>query len=166
VGYRVFAPMSLIAGKNVGEEVELYLFEVIRDDTDDLYGFESPASLEIFELLLSVSGVGPKVALAICNQLSREKILSAITRSDPAIFRSVSGVGAKVAAKIIVELKNKVSGDSSLDLLPEEDETVEALVGLGYRKSEIIPLMRNIPSGLTTTEEKIKFILSHVGKTK
>jgi Holliday junction DNA helicase RuvA len=109
--------------------------------------------------------VGPKVALSISGGLGRQKIISAIENSDTNVFRSISGVGAKVAAKIIVELKTKISG-SSIGLLPQEDETVDALISLGYLKQEILPILGSIPSECKTVQQKVKFILSNVGKSK
>lgn len=165
IGYRVNIFKNSLENLAKGEVAEFYIYNNIKEDANDLFGLNSPEELGIFELLLGVSGVGPKVALSICGSLGREKIISAIESSDTSVFRSISGVGAKVAAKIIVELKSKISG-SSIGLLPQEDETVEALVSLGYKKQEIMPMMGSIPSELKSVEKKIKFILSHVGKSK
>lgn len=165
IGYRVNIFKNGLENIIKGEVAEFYIYNNIKEDANDLYGLNSPEELGIFELLLGVSGVGPKVALSICGSLGREKIISAIENSDTSVFKSISGVGAKVAAKIIVELKSKISG-SSIGLLPQEDETVEALVSLGYKKQEIMPMMGSIPSDLKSVEQKIKFILSHVGKSK
>ena len=157
---------GIIAKTDLAKEVEYYLYNHIREDADDLYGFDSPAKLEIFETLLSVSGVGPKVAMLIVNELGERQIVSAIANSDANTFRSISGVGAKVAAKIIVELKSKISGFAESNLLPEEDETLDALSSLGYKKSEILPYLRMIPENLNTVQQKVKYVLTHVSKLK
>jgi Holliday junction DNA helicase RuvA len=163
IGYKVFVGPDT-AGK---KEVQLFIYHYIREDTDTLYGFETKDELEIFELLLSVSGVGPKAALAIISGLGANKIISAIGRGDATLFKTISGIGGKVAAKIIVELKNKVEGGTlTTSLLPEEDETVEALTSLGYKMHEIIPYLKDIPESATTTQEKIKFVLKNVGKRR
>jgi Holliday junction DNA helicase RuvA len=165
IGYRVNAPKNILEDSKEGEIAEFYIFNNIKEGVDDLYGLSSPEELGIFELLLNVSGVGPKVALSISGGLGRQKIISAIENSDTNVFRSISGVGAKVAAKIIVELKTKISG-SSIGLLPQEDETVDALISLGYLKQEILPILGSIPSECKTVQQKVKFILSNVGKSK
>ncbi len=165
VGYKVFAKPDLIERKKEGDEAEFFIYHLIREDTDDLYGFDSPSELKIFELLLGVSGVGPKVALAIIGTLGQEKFTTALAKSDSNAFRAVSGVGTKVAAKIIVELKGKASGDIA-DLMGENDETLEALTSLGYKRQEIIPYLSKIPEDKKTVQEKIKYVLAHVGKNK
>jgi len=162
VGYKVFAGTDLVSKSG---QVELFIYHTVREDASDLYGFESANDLDIFELLLTVSGVGPKAALNILSNLGRDKIISAITRGDTGLFKSVSGIGNKVAAKIIVELKSKIAGgDYSGAILPEEDETVEALQALGYKPQEILPYLKEIPANLTRTQDKVRYILKNVGK--
>jgi len=160
VGYKINTG-SFSKGE-VGQEVEFFCYHYVREDTDELFGFEKQEDLEIFELLLTVSGVGPKVAQAIMIALGREKIISAIVQNDVNIFKSVGGVGTKVAAKIIVELKSKVSkGEIDLQDL-ENDETIDALLALGLKKSEILPALKNIPADLKDLQARIKFVLKHV----
>jgi Holliday junction DNA helicase RuvA len=162
VGYKVYLPNC---PKSLNESVELYIHQHIREDANDLYGFLTSSELEVFELLIQVAGVGPKLGQTILQTLGKNKILGSIEQNDAGVFKTVSGVGSKVAAKIIVELKSKISGSSD-NLLPEEDETLEALVSLGYKKSEIMPYMQGIPQELTSVQEKIRFILSRVGKKR
>jgi len=165
VGYRVFVEPKILEKNKISGELELFIYNHIREGVDDLFGFACPGDLEIFELLLSASGVGPKVALNIVGSLGGEKIISAISKGDPTVFRAVSGVGGKVAAKIIVELKNKISDDAQV-FMPEEDETIDALFALGFQKNEILPYLREIPDNLTETRDKVRFILKNVGKRK
>ncbi|MEO5367110.1 MAG: Holliday junction branch migration protein RuvA [Magnetococcus sp. WYHC-3] len=163
VGYKVFVVPALLDKK----EIELYIYHNIREDADDLFGFATQAELEVFELLLGVSGVGPRVALSLIAGLGAQKILSAISRGETTIFKAVSGIGNKVAAKIVVELRNKVAGDSVLSsILPEDDETVGALMALGFRRQEILPYLKEIPAELKTVQEKVKFILKNAGRKK
>jgi len=162
VGYRVYVGAEVLHKKSV----ELFVYHYIREGVSELFGFEDAGDLEIFELLLGVSGVGPRVALSLVSQLNREKILAAIQKGDPALFKTVSGVGNKVAAKIIVELKSKIADGDLSGVLTGEDETVEALVALGYRRGEIIPYLRDLPDELETTSEKIKYVLKNVGRKK
>ena len=160
VGYKVYIPAPLLGKK----ELTLFCFHQVREDASDLYGFETAEELEIFEMLLSVSGVGPKAALTLVSALGKNKIISAISSSDTTAFKSIPGIGNKVAAKIIVELKSKVMSGDTGSLLPEDDETVEALVGLGYRKQEILPHLRAIPQDLVSVQDKVKFLLREIGK--
>jgi len=111
--------------------------------------------------LMQVSGVGPKVAMNIVCSLGREKIISAINQNNPAIFKSVSGVGGKLAAKIVIELKSRIGGEI---LMPQEDETVDALLALGYKKQEILSCIGEIPPELVDVNEKIKFALKLLSK--
>ncbi len=160
VGYKVF----------VGDDfpssgaVEAYTFHNVREDASDLYGFSSPELLGVFELLVSVNGVGPKVAINLVSRLGAQAIFAAIANNDPSIFKSVPGVGTKVAAKIVVELKNKVAGGASSDILPQEDETVEALLALGYKKNEIYPIIQTIPPDIIDVRQKVRYVLKNVGK--
>ena len=117
-------------------------------------------------MLLGVSGVGPKAGLAIVANLGRNNILAAISQNDPSLFKTVPGIGAKVAAKIVLELKSKVEGGAGEVLMPQDDETVEALVGLGYSKHEILPYLKEIPYDKKTVAEKVKYILKNVGRKK
>jgi Holliday junction DNA helicase RuvA len=161
VGYK--AHVSLQDLRNVDDSVELFIYHNIREDASDLYGFSNSSDLEIFEMLLSVNGVGPKAAMSIVSSLGKDKIIQAIIDSDQNLFKTISGIGAKVAAKIIVELKNKVSkGEVGVSFLDQSDETVEALVALGLKKQEILPILKDIPKELIDTQDKVKFVLKHV----
>jgi Holliday junction DNA helicase RuvA len=161
VGYKVHVPFK----EREKNEVKFFIHHHIREDTNDLYGFESSEDLLVFELLLSVSGVGPKAALSLVSALGRDSILRAIADGDVSVFKSISGIGNKVAAKIIVELKGKVvAGAGSGILIPEDDETVEALVGLGYKKSEVLPYLAKIPKDVKSVQDKVKYVLKSAGK--
>lgn len=162
VGYKIFYPNY---SGEIEKEFSFFIYHHIREDSNDLYGFLSAKDLEIFELLIQVAGVGPKLGQTILQSLSRDKIISAISKNDATMFKTVSGVGSKVAAKIIVELKTKVTGVST-NLLPEEDETLDALVSLGYKKADMIDYISSIPSGMNSVQQKVKYILSCVGKKR
>lgn len=145
----------------VGKEAEFFCYQYVREDTNELFGFEKFEELELFELLITVNGVGPKVAQSILMNLGQQKVISAIATNDVNLFKSVSGVGSKVAAKIIVELKNKLSsGEINLGDL-ENDETVDALLALGLKKSEILPALKNIPPEIKDVQGRVKYVLKH-----
>lgn len=160
IGYKVFTTSNA----KKGETVELHCFHQVREDASDLYGFAKTEDLNIFEQLIQTSGVGPKMALNLVGGIGRAKIISAISKGDPAIFKTVSGVGNKVAMKIVVELKNKIS-DGDFDLM-QEDDTIEALLALGLKRREILPYLQKIPENLTKTEDKVRFVLRNVGKKR
>lgn len=142
VGYKVFIGGQLLLNP---EDTRLYTYHHVREDMDDLYGFTDSQLLEMFEMLLTVSGVGPKMAQNLLTTLGKPSIIEAIGNNQPAILRSVSGVGQKVAEKIIVELKSKVGSLPSAGLGGDEgSDLFDALVGLGYRPVEIIAALKEI----------------------
>lgn len=164
VGYKVYCQPSE-AGS---EHITLFTHHHIREDQQALYGFTSHDQLELFELLLTVNGVGPKAALSIMSSASADKIISSIAQGDASLFKTVSGIGQKVAAKIIVELKNKVGGIGELDLLGLEtsNEVIDALEVLGYKKAEVAEVLRNMPADIVDTRSKVSWALKEIGKTK
>ncbi len=145
VGYELTAPASVLGRMgDVGEMARLRTYLEVKDDALTLYGFLERAELEIFRLLISVSGVGPRIAVAILSGLSPERIMEAIAREDVVTFGSVKGIGKKLASKIIFELRSKVGELPSLQSVPSGDlnrgvwaEASEALRGLGYKEQEI-----------------------------
>lgn len=153
IGYKIFVGNQPLSDR---EEVLLYTYHHVREDYDDLYGFSDYQDLQMFELLLSVSGVGPKMALAIQSTLGSATISEAISSHQSAIFKSVSGVGQKVAEKIILELKGKVENSGSLSVQGEANaELFEALIGLGYKQNEVVKVMKELdPTANTTTRLK------------
>lgn len=142
VGYLVHITSEHKRTLSVGERHVFFTSLVVREDSMTLFGFESPESTEIFEVLLSVSGVGPRSALAILSELSPAEILTAVVDENDAAFKKVSGIGPKTAKLIIVQLAGKISSlahSSHASALPHpstEAETVvlNALVGLGWNE--------------------------------
>ena len=164
VGYKVF---SNFHGQS-GDKVEFFIHEHIREDANDLYGFSTVQEMEFYEILLSVSGVGPKMGLNILTIGSIDRIKGAIIKGDTTLFTTVSGIGKKVAAKIIVELKNKVSSKTD-SYLPEEagedSDLVEALEQLGYKQVEILDILRDIPDELKGTQSRLTWALREMKRT-
>ena len=169
VGYLVYTTPQLNLPQNsvdISHEVELYIHEHIREDAYDLYGFLSYQELELFERLISVSGIGPKAGINIIDAASPIKIFNAIESSDVAFFTSISGIGKKVAAKIILELKSKISIDESSNILLNDDDTSsnedeEALIMLGYKKADIQAILTKIPAEISNSEDKVKWVLKN-----
>ncbi len=161
IGYRVFIGAQPL---NNGQAVRLYTYNHVREEANDLYGFLAPEDLRVFELLLSVSGVGPKSAQTILTTLKRDQVIDAVASNQPAIFKSVSGVGQKVAEKIIVELKSKVGalGNGSLGG-DENGQLFDALLNFGYTQNQILPIMKELDPSLTMAE-KLKQALRLLAK--
>lgn len=162
IGYQVFCGSQLVGGGMV----ELWIHHHIREDRQELYGFIDKSQLQIFEMLLSVSGVGPKMALAICKNLETAKIEQAVIQSKIELLCSVPGVGKKIASKIVVELKSQLDklGEVNLAGLEQSSEVKEALESLGYSQREIYDIIKMIPTDARSAQEQIAWAIRHIGK--
>ena len=141
VGYRLFATPSAVRKAEGVDEVALETHLHVRDDALQLYGFAEPAERELFEQLLSVSGVGPKVALAIVSGYSPAELRRAIAREDAALFQTIPGIGKKTAQRVVLELKEKIAPLAAVEAphLGAGDGHIvarDALVELGYSLAE------------------------------
>lgn len=157
VGYRVFVMTDVLAKVNEGDTVSLWTHLAVREKAHDLYGFESKEDLYWFELLLTVSGIGPKSALAVMNAASADALRTAIGSQDATVLSQAVGIGKKTAGKIVLELKEKVEpADASSESGTHQGEIVEALVGLGYSTKEARDAAIGVSKELETTEERIR----------
>lgn len=146
VGYKVFAPLSVITGMpQPGSAVKLFTYTAVKEDSITLYGFADREQQAVFELLLTVSGIGPKVAMNVLGVLAVENIVDAISREDHATLNRIPGVGAKTAQRIVLELREKIDTLAWVAKVrklaaPDEHETiedvVEGLVALGYNRND------------------------------
>ena len=160
VGYLLAATSSAIRlAIPDGEEVTLVTHLHVREDAMTLFGFANSAERALFELLLGVSGVGPKAALAIVSGYAPDQIRRAIATADHALFTSISGIGMKTAERVVIDLKDKVGSlPSAPDTAPEpmiaDDHTAarEALVGLGMSVAEAEAALRGIDAELPVGE--------------
>ena len=160
VGYLLAATSSAIRlAIPDGEEVTLVTHLHVREDAMTLFGFANSAERALFELLLCVSGVGPKAALAIVSSYAPDQIRRAIATADHALFTSISGIGMKTAERVVIDLKDKVGSlPSAPDMAPEpviaDDHTAarEALVGLGMSVAEAEAALRGIDADLPVGE--------------
>ncbi len=168
VGYEVFISAGNLDKIKIGQEAEIFVYQHIAEDKNDLYGFLNRQDRLVFEMLIGVSGVGPKTAQNIFSIASGEKILGAISRADVNFFKQVKGLGGKGAQRIIIDLKNKAGSVVDLDFnLESADEGIyEALLGLGFTRQEARKAMGKMPADLKTEDEKIKFALKELGKNK
>ena len=159
VGYKVFATVDTISQSMVGEESSFWTYMAVRETALDLYGFATESEQEFFELLLDVSGVGPKSALSILSMASIETLGKAIATGDTSYLNKVSGIGKKTAEKIVIELRDKVknikSADGSSGNLRDEGDVIEALKTLGYSQSESRDALKQV-THIDGTNARIK----------
>jgi holliday junction DNA helicase RuvA len=165
VGYRVRVGESQISRYKIQDTNELYIHTNVKQDGIELFGFESMEKLMMFEMLLNVSGVGPKTALAIVGAQSVEQIYRAVQEADVAFFKAMPGLGTKGSQRIIVDLKGKIPSLKELDLTEgdESDDVVVALVQFGFKREHVLTVLKELEPGLSD-EQKIREGLKRLGK--
>lgn len=162
VGYKVSTTTEVVSKFPSGSEVSLLTNLVVREDQLTLYGFTTEAELNFFVQLVSISGVGPRMALAILNAGKVGDIKSAVASNNVAILTTISGIGAKTAERIMVELRGKVGLES--DMSADAQDVLVALAGLGYNSYEVRKIMPQLPADLVSVEDKIKYALKLLSK--
>jgi len=163
VGYSVAMTDEGHGRLKIGQTVKLYVYEHLREDAHDLYGFPSADDKQLFEQLLSVKNVGPKVALAVLSIGSSDKVRTAIAAGDVRLLQTAKGVGKRAAEQMVVELRDKVglpAAQSAEDLVSRggintSDEAVAGLVALGYSETDALSALQRVDAKLPT-EERIK----------
>lgn len=169
VGYRVFMPTSALADlPGEGEPVTVLTYLQVREDDWSLYGFLAEADRELFEMLISVSGVGPKVALSALSALGPDTLVTAIAAEDVAAVSSVPGVGKKTAQRIIVELKDKLAAPGGVTTIgptagagPAHAEARDALLAMGFAPAEAAAALAGAEAG--SAQELLKQALRKLG---
>jgi Holliday junction DNA helicase RuvA len=168
IGYRVVAGPALLARLRRGAEASVFTHHLVREDQQALFGFAATEELAFFELLLTVSGVGPRLALAITSAHAVTKLQLAIVTDDVDVFTSVSGVGRKTAQRVILELKEKVhaaglavGGGASAD-----SDVVAALESLGYTASEARRAAGAVAGGEGGLDARIKAALQELARAR
>lgn len=154
IGYKIYIPNNMINKLNKSNDIiKIYTYLQIKEDAHILYGFLNKDELDMFELLISVSGIGPKAALSILSTMQPSKIILSIIGNDIKTFTSVPGIGSKTASRLILELKDKmkayeISDDKNINLENNCDndikEIINALLALGYNRNEINGIMYKI----------------------
>jgi Holliday junction DNA helicase RuvA len=167
VGFRVRVPVRILADLGaVGSEVQLFTHLHVREDDLSLYGFSSEDELRLFETLLTVSGIGPKVALGVLSAASSETLRLAIAQGNVEVLTTFPGIGKKTAQRLVLELKSKidVSGLGEMgELTPADEDVMNALINLGYSAAEAARAAQAVPSSAKTTEERIRVALQNLG---
>lgn len=167
VGYEVMVPTPDFESVKLGEERKFYTYHQVRENAEELYGFLSLSAKKIFELLISVQGVGPKAGIAILSLAEAEEVRNAIANADAAFIAKASGVGKKSAERVIVDLRDKVGtpshyGASKLaavkDVDVRPDEALDALIALGFPLKEATAALEKVDKSLPV-EERIKLAL-------
>ena len=180
LGYKIFMPESTIANTgNIGDKVQIYTFMRVREDDVSLYGVLTNEELRVFELLLSVSGIGAKGALGILSNITPSQFALAVISNDVAILKKVPGIGPKTAQRAILELKDKLKKEQEISIAEGEEtsniekvikedekvsEAISALQVLGYSKREIVEALQTIEVTSLSVEDIIKKGLANLAK--
>ncbi|MCW5941910.1 MAG: Holliday junction branch migration protein RuvA [Fimbriimonadaceae bacterium] len=174
VGYEVQVPESLaLAMPPLGERVDLFIRQIFREDGTSLYGFADAAERRLFDVLLGVKGCGPRVVMALLGQVGGDAIVRAVAMQDARTLSRATGVGLKLAERIILETKDKIAEESLVRKVeavspgrrpPPTDEVVEALLALGFRRSEAEAAAREVPEETSSLEERVRLALRSLSR--
>lgn len=165
LGYELFVSVVDFDLVNLGESVKFYTYHHVREQSEELFGFSTLSAKKIFEMLISVQGVGPKAALAILSLGNVETVRNAIANSNAGFIQKASGVGKKTADRVVVDLHDKVGLPAKYEnsneiiennQLNSSDEAVEALMALGYTLADASEALKNIGTDLSTAERVTK----------
>ncbi len=167
IGYKVFVVERDLFKLQIGDVAEFFTYHYIREDDMRLYGFTSRRDQEMFELLFSVTGIGPKSAMGILNAATTDSIAAAIGQSDTSLLTKVSGVGKRTAERVILELAGKVE-QFGVEVKSTEglSDAIEGLMSLGYSRGQALEALKNVPENITDPAEKIRQALKSLGKKK
>jgi len=165
IGFKVFTTTETKEIYHKGKEISLNTHLVVKEDALDLYGFTTEEELSFFEMLISISGIGPKTALNVLSVSTISSLKRAVTTNDISHLTKVSGIGKKVAEKIVLELKDKVDSNDENDIsLRDELDAVEALKALGYSQRESREALKEVEKNITKTGDRIKEALKILGR--
>jgi len=173
VGFSLNVSLYTVQNIKLGEKTKLYVFESIKEDAFDLYGFSSKAEKRCFELLVGVNGVGPKAAMAILSTTTPDGLISAVLNGNEKAITAASGVGKKLAQRVLLELKDKVGKIDGVSTVVASDipmvpmkgadknlaDATAGLLVLGYGQAEINSILRGVDTSGMTSQEIIKLVL-------
>ena len=164
MGFKVHVPDTMRLEAQPNDALTLHTYLQVREDALTLFGFSSEEELDLFELLLSVNGVGPKVALSTLSTLSPDALRMALANEEPAVIARVPGIGKRTAEKIVLELKDKVGPPAgALETLAQsmntDGEVIEALIALGYSVVEAQRAIQALPDDVQGVEERLRLAL-------
>ena len=159
IGYKIFVTANTIKEleKILNKDITIWTHLAVRENSLDLYGFLEKQTLDFFEMLINISGIGPKTALGILNVATVETLISAVSSKDTSYLTKVSGIGQKNAEKIILELKNKIGDIDYINPNNQNDlDVIDALKTLGYSNKDAVEAFKKVPQTVTDIGEKIK----------
>lgn len=168
VGYDVAVTAADYGSMTVGDEAHVYIYEAIREDAYNLFGFSNRPSRDFYKQLLTINGIGPKVAMNVLSAAPLPQLQQAIATTDPELLRGVAGIGKKTAERIMMELKGKVVptgleiGEGTTVTVSATDPVYEGLVGLGYTAAQAASAISKLPSDLVSDEERLKAALKQL----
>ena len=167
VGFRVRVPSGTNASLGaVGSDVMLFTHLHVREDDLSLYGFSTEDELRLFEILLTVSGIGPKVAMGVLSSARADTLRVAIAQGNLDVLTALPGIGKKTAQRLVLELKSKidVSGLSEIgELAPMDEDVMNALINLGYSAAEATRAARSVPASAKAVEDRVRIALQYLG---
>jgi len=169
IGFQVYMPTSTLSTLGaIGKEVQLYTHLHLREDNATLYGFASAEELTLFQTLIGVSGLGPKMALAMLSGMSIEQLVTAIATGSADLLTVIPGIGKKVASRIVLELKEKIGAGwittPATQLAQENTDVLAVLTSLGYSAVEATKAVATLPATSDLSlEEKVKLALGYFG---
>ena len=161
VGYEIIVPLGEYDHAVLGEDIKFYTYHHIREQGQELFGFSSLAAKKLFELLITVQGIGPKAGISVMSLGEAEMVRNAIANEDSKFIQKAAGVGKKSAERVIVDLKDKVGlalsrqmadGSAQTSLAGQVDEALEALMALGYGLNDATKALESVPTNLSTSE--------------
>lgn len=168
IGYKIFVNQNIWSEIRLGQKIEFYTYQHFTEQNTALYGLKDIAELEFFENLLSVSGVGPKTALAVFSIAKLDDIKNSIISGNYDLLNKVSGVGKKTAERIILELRNKISANKNIFGVGDGSifgsDEIDALLSLGYNINQIRQVLAEIDPKIIDSREKIKIALKRLGR--
>src|SRR3989338_2700753 len=164
VGYKVHVTPQILLNVRQTQKISLFTHTYVREDQLALYGFSTLNELEFFEMLLGVSGIGPKSALQIMSVGTLDAIKKGIVTEDISLFTQVSGVGRKTAERLILELKEKIASSPEELNAPVHTDVIDVLMALGYSRTEAREALSAVPYDVKESEEKIRHALRALAK--
>ena len=175
IGFALNTTLNTLSTIKTGEKCKLYVSEAVKEDAFDLYGFSTKSERRCFEMLTSVSGIGPKAALSILSSNTPEGLALAVMNNNEKALTVAPGIGKKIAQRVILELKDKIGQETGAAEIPMPavvpgaesgavNDAVTALSVLGYSSSEIAPLLKKLDLSSMTTEQIIKAVLKSMVK--
>ena len=169
IGYKIFTTKNSLTNIQVNEMRTMYIYFNLREDGVYLYGFTTEEELEMFNMLLLVSKIGPKVSLSALSTLSTNQIKLAVLNNDTDILCNVPGIGKKTASRIILELKDRIDDNDIVDDIPyvennKVETAIHGLMSLSYTRGEIVRVLAKMDTSIMETEEIMKEVLKRLSK--